>query len=131
MWREATAGAAIIVAANWFLQPLADRMDRVHGKRGRDATPADYLFEVICGRQVEAEVKAVVAQVMPRPQFQLRAVRALPARAAEQLELQADYETAVRNDRAAEDAFRTLSQQPGVTSVRWSIANEQGVDWSR
>ena len=131
MWREATAGAAIIVAANWFLQPLAGRMDRVHGKGGRDAAPADYLFEVVCGRQVEAEVKALVAQVMPRPQFQLRGVRALPAHAAEQLELQADYETTARNDAAAEDAVRTLSQQPGVTSVRWSIANEQGADWSR
>ena len=129
--KEGLSGAAIIVAANWFLQPLADRMDRVHGRGGRDGTPADYLLEVVCGRQVEAEVKAVVAQVMPRPQFQLRGVRALPAHAAEQLDLQADYETAVRNDRAAEDAVRTLSQQPGVTSAHWSIANEQGADWSR
>jgi putative Mg2+ transporter-C (MgtC) family protein len=37
----------------------------------------------------------------------------------------------VRNDQVAEDAVRTLSQQPGVTSVRWSIAHEQAADWSR
>src|SRR5215211_705357 len=29
MWREAIADAAIIIVANWFLQPLANRMDRV------------------------------------------------------------------------------------------------------
>jgi len=131
MWREAIAGAAIIVAANWFLQPLGGRMDRVHGKGGRDVTPADYQLEVVCERQVEAEVKALVAQVMPRPQFQLRGMRALPAHAAEQVELQADYGSAVRDDQVAEEAVRTLSQQPGVASVRWSIANEQGVNWSR
>jgi putative Mg2+ transporter-C (MgtC) family protein len=58
-------------------------------------------------------------------------VRALPAHAAEQVELQAEYETAVRHDDVAQDAVRTLSQQPGVTSVRWSIAHEQAADWSR
>jgi putative Mg2+ transporter-C (MgtC) family protein len=68
---------------------------------------------------------------MPRPQFQLRAVRALPAHAAEQVELQAAFETAARDDHVAEDAVRTLSQQPGVTSVRWTIAHEQAADWSK
>jgi putative Mg2+ transporter-C (MgtC) family protein len=131
MWREATAGAAIILAANWFLQPLASRMDRVHKESGRDATPADYVLEVVCGRQVEAEIKALVAQAMPRPAFQLRAVRTRPAHAAEQVELQTEFETAARHDHVVEDAVLTLSQQPGVTSVRWSIAHEQAADWSR
>jgi putative Mg2+ transporter-C (MgtC) family protein len=130
MWREAIAGATIIVTGNWFLQLLAARMDRAH-KGGRDTTPADYLLDVVCGRDVEAEIKAVLAQSMPRPAFQLRGVRALPAHAAEQMALQADYATAVRDDGAAEDAVRMLSQQPGVTSVRWSIANEPASDWSR
>ena len=131
MWREAIAGAAIIVAANWFLQPLSSRMDRMHREGGREAAPADYVLEVVCGRQVESEIKALVAQAMPRPQFQLRSVRALPVHAAEQVELQAEFETAARQDEVAEDAVRTLSQQPGVTSVRWSIANERAADWSR
>jgi putative Mg2+ transporter-C (MgtC) family protein len=126
MWRE-----AIVVAANWFLQPLASRMDRVHKLRGRDVTPADYILEVVCGRQVEGEIKALITQAMPAPAFQLRAVRALPAHAAEQVELQAEYETAARHDEVAVDAVRTLSQQAGVTSARWSIANERAADWSQ
>jgi putative Mg2+ transporter-C (MgtC) family protein len=131
MWREAIAGAVIIVTANWFLQLLAARMDRVHDKGGRDTAPADYLLDVVCGRDVHAEVKAVLTQSMPRPAFQLRGVRALPAHAAEHMELQADYATAARDDAAAEDAVRMLSQQPGVTSVRWSMANEPASDRSR
>lgn len=131
MWREAIAGAAIIVAANWFLQLLANRMDRVHGLGGRDVIPAEYVLDVVCGRQMEAEIKTLVAQAMPPPQFRLRGVRALPAHAADQMELRADYQCTARNDKAAEEAVRTLSQQPGVTSVRWNIANEQAADWSR
>ena len=130
MWREAIAGATIIVAANWFLQLLAARMDRVH-KGGRDATPADYVLEVVCGRQMETGIKAMLAQTMPHPRFRLRAVRTLPLHAADQVGLQADYATAVRDDEAAEDAVRMLSQQPGVTSVRWTIEHEPAADWSR
>jgi hypothetical protein len=61
---------------------------------------------------------------MPPPQFQLRAVRVNQAHASDQVELQAHYATAARDDHVAEVAVRTLSQ-PGVSSVRWSIANEQ------
>ncbi|KAA0085536.1 MgtC/SapB family protein [Mycolicibacterium sp. P9-64] len=131
MWREAIAGAAIVVAANWFLQPLASRMDRAHKDGVRDVAPADYVIEVECGRQVEAEIKSLIARAMPRPAFQLRAVRTRPAHAAEQVELQAEFETAARHDDDAEDAVLALSQQPGVTSVRWSIAHEQEADWSK
>ena len=131
MWREAVAGAAIIVAGNWFLQPLGNRMDRSHGEGGRDVSSAEYLLDVVCARRVETEVKAMLAQTMPRPQFQLRAVSALPTRAPDDVELRAVYATAARNDEVAEDSVRTLSQHPGVTSVRWSITNEQAADWSR
>lgn len=131
MWREAIAGAAIIVAANWFLQLLANRMDRASTKGGRDVTSAEYTLEVVCDRQVEAEVKTAIAAAMPRPQFQLVAVRAQPTFAADQSELRVDYATARRDARVAEDAIRTLSQRPGVNSARWSIADEEAADWAR
>jgi putative Mg2+ transporter-C (MgtC) family protein len=130
MWREALAGAAIVVAGNWFLQPLGARMDRAHNK-SRDATPADYIFEVVCQRQIEAEIKALVAVALPPSQFQLRALHLNRARTADAVELQAEFAAAARDDASAVDAVRTLSEQPGVTSVRWSIAHEGAADWSR
>jgi putative Mg2+ transporter-C (MgtC) family protein len=133
MWREAIAGATIVVAGNWFLQPLANRIDRRRhtSNDGREITPADYLLEVVCRRDEKAEVKAVVARVMPPPQFRLRSLSAHPMHDADQVDLQAGYETAARDDRVAEEAVRRLSQSPGVTLARWSIVDEQATDWSR
>jgi hypothetical protein len=54
-----------------------------------------------------------------------------PAHAADQVDLQAGFSTADRDDLVAEDAVRTLAQRPGVTFARWSIADEQAADWSR
>ena len=124
MWREALAGATIVVAANWFLQPLGTRMDRAHARAGRDAAPAEYRLHLVCGTAAEAEMRALVTRALPSPQFQLRALHALPVHAAGQTELRADYATDSRNDRAAEDAVRSLSQRPEVTSVRWTVSTE-------
>jgi putative Mg2+ transporter-C (MgtC) family protein len=132
MWREAIAGATVVVAGNWFLQPLANHMDRRHAKDGsREATPSDYILETVCLRAVEAEIKELLASCMPSPRFRLRSVRTHPAHAADQVDLQASFSTADRDDLVAEDAVRTLAQRPGVTSARWSIADEQAADWSR
>ena len=130
MWREAVAGATIVVAANWFLQPLGNRMDRVHGKGGRDVSRAEYRLNLVCNTRVAADMKALVASALPGPLFQLRAVHALPVHAADQTELRADFTTSARDDHLAEDAVRTLSQQPDVMLVRWSVSDEQD-GWSR
>ncbi|MDO3635981.1 MgtC/SapB family protein [Mycolicibacterium arseniciresistens] len=130
MWREAVAGAVIVVAGNWFLQPLGTRLDRMTTKGGRDVTPAEYRLSVVCGALMETEVKALVAQALPAPHFQLRAVQSLPTSTADQTEVRAEYTTAVRDDPSAENAIRALSGQAGVTSVRWSLVNEQAADWS-
>lgn len=130
MWREAVAGAVIVVAGNWFLQPLGTRLDRMTTKGGRDVTPAEYRLSVVCGATVEAEVKALTAQALSAPHFQLRAVQSLPAHTADQTEVRVEYTAAVRDDPSAEDAIRALSGHAGVTSVRWSLINEQAADWS-
>jgi putative Mg2+ transporter-C (MgtC) family protein len=132
MWREATAGAAIVVAGNWFLQPLANRIDRRRHSTGggREPAPADYVLEVLCLRELEAEVKALVASAMPTPRFQLRSVRTHPAHAAELVDLQAGYTTAARDDTITEEAVRVLSQRSGVTLARWRIADESAAQWS-
>lgn len=124
MWREAVAAAVMIVASNWVLQPLSNRMDRMHHQTGRDVTPANYTLDVVCGRDDESAVRAFLADAMPPPQFQLRTLSCLPTFSAEQVELQAEYTTAARDDHYAEDAVRALSQRPGATSVGWRLDNE-------
>lgn len=132
MWREAIAGATVIVAANWFLQPLANRMDRVHtAGRSREVAAADYLVEVMCPREAGAAVKASISTALPSPAFRLRALRTRPAHDPGHVEVEAEYSTSARDDQAAETAVRELSQHDGVTSVRWRIADEQAADWTR
>lgn len=130
MWREAVAGAAIVVAGNWFLQPLGSRMDRAHSKE-RDATPADYVLEVVCHRDVETETRALLGSALPEATFQLRAIRLNRAQGPDALELQAEFAAGARDDDSAVKAVRALSERPGVTSVRWSIAHEAAADWSK
>jgi putative Mg2+ transporter-C (MgtC) family protein len=133
MWREAIAGAIVVVTGNWFLQPLANRIDRRRHRRGasRETTPSDYVLEAVCLREVEAEIKSLLDRCMPSPGFRLRSVRTHPAHAADQLDLQATFHTADRDDQAAEEAVRALAQRPGVTFARWTIADEQAASWSQ
>ena len=132
MWREAIAGAFVIVAANWFLQPLANRMDRVHtAGRTRDVTAADYLLQAMCSREAGVDVKDSISTALPSPAFRLRALRTRPTHDPGLVEVEAEYSTAARDDLAAETVVRTLSQHDGVTSVSWRIADEQAADWTR
>jgi putative Mg2+ transporter-C (MgtC) family protein len=59
MWRESVAGAAIIIAGNGFLHPLAARMDRLHFQTGRDVPPADYVVE---GTRLENTVRVLSSE---------------------------------------------------------------------
>lgn len=131
MWREAIAGATIVVAGNWFLLPLANRMNRRRAAGGsHEATPTEYVLQVACLREAQVEIKDVIANGMPRPRFQLRSLGTHQARTADQVDLQAHFTAADRDDEVAEAAVRRLGQRPEVTFVRWSIADEQAADWS-
>jgi len=130
MWREALAGAAIVVAGNWFLQPLGARMDRAQSAR-REATPAEYVLEVVCGRSVEDDLRVRVSEALPSPAFHLRGIHLDRAQGPDSVRLQAEYLTAARDDDGVVATVRALSLQPGVTSVRWSIAHEGAADWAR
>ena len=55
-------------------------------------------------RETEADVKTLVARVMPAPQFQLRWLRALPTHGADQVDLEAGYATGVRDDHPFQSA---------------------------
>jgi putative Mg2+ transporter-C (MgtC) family protein len=106
------------------------RMDRAHSKR-RDATPAEYVLEVVCQRAVEEELRVLISEALPSKELQLRGIQVNRAQGPDTVQLQAEFATAARDDDSAVDAVRALSPRPGVTSVRWSIAHEGAADWSR
>jgi putative Mg2+ transporter-C (MgtC) family protein len=129
MWREAVAGAGIVIAANGLLHPLGARMDRARSRYGRDIPPADYLFEVICDADAESGVRAEIIQAITHPGFQLRSMRSSPIQAPDQVRVLAEITAAARDDTVLENAS-VLSTDSNVRSVRWSVANEAAVDWT-
>lgn len=130
MWREAVAGAAIIIVGNGFLHPLAVRMDRLHFRIGREMPPADYIVEVECSRDAELAVRALVVQAVSRPGFALKVLRSADTRIASEIRLHAELTAAERDDTLPEGAVGALSAEPAVRSVRWSIKHEATVDWT-
>lgn len=73
-WREAVAGAVIIIAANGFLYPLAARMDRLHSEVGREVQATDYTLEVECERNAVPDVRSMIIDVLTGPAMRLKSL---------------------------------------------------------
>jgi putative Mg2+ transporter-C (MgtC) family protein len=129
MWREAIAGAGIIIVGNTFLYPLAARMDRARSRAGREIPPADYVFEVECAGDDQARVKVLVLDALTQPGLQLTSVRSVGAAAPNEIGLRAEVSAPARYDELLENAVRVLSVDPDVRSVRWTTLHEAGVRW--
>jgi putative Mg2+ transporter-C (MgtC) family protein len=128
-WREAVAGAAIIVAGNTFLHPLAERMDRLHSEVGRDLPPVDYRVEGVCRREAADAIRASLVAAVGGG-FRLNSFSVRDTDAPDEVRLRADVATAKRDDTQVEGAVRELAAQPTVREVGWSIANEAAADWT-
>ena len=129
MWREAIAGAAMIIAVNGFLSPLAGVMDR-KSFSGREAPPAEYVFEVTCRADAEGGIRPLVLQALTHPGMQLRSLRSFPTTDPDDVLLRAELTATARDDKPLEDAVGTISLDPRVASARWTIRHEDAVRWS-
>lgn len=131
MWREAIAGAAIIITGNTFLFPLAQRMDRAGSRAGREIPSADYLFEVECRADAEARVRGLVIEALTQANFRLRSVRAMGTTNPNEIALRAELSAHARDDAVMEGTVRALSLDPAVRSVGWTALNDAAVQWGR
>lgn len=125
MWREAIAGAAIVIAGNTLLRPLADRMDRARMEAGREIPPADYAFEVECTTAAEARVRNLVIDAVGA--LQLRSLSSAGASSPNDVRLRAELSARAREDAILEDAVRSVIADPEVHSARWMTLNEAAV----
>jgi putative Mg2+ transporter-C (MgtC) family protein len=130
MWRESVAGAAIIIAGNGFLHPLAARMDRLHFQAGCEVPPADYVVEVVCRGDAESAVRALIIQAVSGPNVQLKSLRSTDTETPGFIALRAEMSAAQRDDTRLDNAVRVLSSEPAVRSVRWSIQDQAAAGWT-
>lgn len=130
LWREAIASAAIVVAVNLFLQPLAEAMDRRKHWAGRERAPVDYLVSVTCGASGEAEVRDLLLRAVRIPALRLTSMRSSPG-AADGVEMDVGLSCAARDDAVVEEATGALATDTRVRSVRWSIPEESAEGFAR
>lgn len=131
MWREAITGAAIIIAGNTFLHPLAARMDRARSKAGREVAPVEYVLEVQCAFDAEPRVRGLVINALSQADFQLKSVRSMGTTNPNEVALRAELSAPVRDDAVMEETVRALSVDAAVRSVSWTALHEEGVRWGR
>ena len=120
MWREALTGTVVIIAANGFLFPLATRMDRARLWGGRENPAADYLVEVGCSPDAEADVRAIIVTAAGRPGFQLNSLRSSSTSTPGEVDVRAELSTLTRDDADVEKSLGVVNQDPRVTSFHWS-----------
>ncbi|KHO27987.1 membrane protein [Mycolicibacterium setense] len=128
-WREATAAAGIIIVANGLLHSIGQRMDRVKSRAGRETSPADYVLDVACRADAEADVRAVILRAVAGPELQLRSLLSTATSAPDEVRLRAELSADVRDDKVLEDAVANVSLQPEIRSARWSIRDEAPASW--
>jgi len=125
MWREAIAGAAIVIAGNTLLHPLANLMDRARIEAGREIPPADYVFEVECVVGAETRVRALIIEAVSA--LQLKSLSSGGSTSPNDVRLRAELSATSRQDSVLEDAVRAISSDSDVRSARWETLNEAAV----
>jgi putative Mg2+ transporter-C (MgtC) family protein len=129
LWREAAAAAAIIITANGLLHSVGRRMDRVKSHTGREVSPAEYVLDVACRADAEAETRALILRTVTRPELTLRSLLSTAGKTPDEVRLRAELSADVRDDKALEEVVAAVSLHPEISSARWSIRDEAAADW--
>ncbi|KUI38527.1 MgtC/SapB family protein [Mycobacterium sp. GA-2829] len=124
LWREALASAVIVVAANLLLHPLAETMDRRKHWSGREHPPVNYLLTVVCRGDHDTDVRALLVQAVGDSALRLTSMRSASGGGGA-VEMTAEVSADARDDAALERVVSVLAVDARVTSVRWSIPDEE------
>lgn len=125
----AVIGCAAIVATNTLLRPLSSWVNR----RGQHSDVAgslpidsvDYLFEVVTTERGEPRVRALVLQMLDKPEFVLRSLDVRPSKSS-QVRVVAGISTGSGVDTAGlQGAVHRISLDPKVISSRWWAAEDE------
>ena len=124
LWREALASAVIVLTVNLLLHPLAEAMDRRRNWGGREHPPVHYLLTVVCREDHDTDMRDLLIRSTSDPQLQLTSLRSAP-NGVGSVEIRVGMTAAARDDAVLEKAVGVLAVDARVTSVRWSIPEEE------
>lgn len=119
MWREAIAGAAIVVFGNLFLQPLARRMDLRSGRSAAEDA-GTFTIEVMCARDAAEQVRALVGNALGSAALKVTAMSSAVRAADDETVVRADVSAGAGAEAGLEAAVSALAADPRVSAARWS-----------
>ena len=119
MWREAIAGAAIVVFGNLFLQPLARRMDLRSGRSAAE-NAFGYTVEVVCPRDSGEQVRTMLRTALRAAELKVTAMSSSVRAAADEVLVRADVSATSDVQAGVESAVDEVATNPEVRSARWS-----------
>ncbi|MFI6497705.1 MgtC/SapB family protein [Nonomuraea typhae] len=123
MYLMAIAGTVFIVMANTLMRPLGRFLDR-----RRAARRTRYRFEVRCWDDDQAHVRKLVVNALTRPELRLRSLQGQEADRRGQVMVIAIVDSLRRDENLFESATSRLSLEPSVTSVSWTVEDEDDDD---
>lgn len=120
----ALIGAITIIGTNTLLRPFSKYVNRrfsridMEAEEG-DVRQGDYMFEVATDEKNEQLIRALVLQIVDRPEYTLRSIDVRPGKPS-QVRIVASLSSKTAGDsRGLESAVRRISLEPKVTSSRW------------
>lgn len=119
MWREAIAGAVIVVFGNLFLQPLARRMDLRSG-RNSAAASFSYTIEVVGPRDAGEQVRALLRTALRAADLTVTAMSSNVRAAADELLVRADVSATSDVQTEVDTAVSSVAGDARVIAARWS-----------
>ncbi|MEU4698532.1 MgtC/SapB family protein [Nonomuraea dietziae] len=123
MYFLSVAGTLLIVGANTAMRPLGRFLDR---RRARRRTR--YRFEVRCWDDDQAHVRKLIVNALTRPELRLRSLHSHDSDLRGQVEMHALVDSLRRDENLFEGATSRLSLEPAITSVSWTVEQDDDED---
>jgi putative Mg2+ transporter-C (MgtC) family protein len=122
---EAAIAALFIVIVHLALRPVARHIDRLPVA---DELETIYRFRAVCHAADEAHIRGLVVQALATGEFHLRAAHSNDLDIGSDLvAVEAEISRYGRDDIALESAVSRLSLERSVSSVSWSVVQDEDV----
>lgn len=125
MEEMAAIGCGAIIATNTLLRPLSRMVNHRIGQDGKelistkdDEVPTDYMLEVVTTEKSEVRVRALVLQMVNRPELTLRSLNIRPGKSS-QISVLVGVSMQQGDTSGLEIAVQHMSLDPKVASSRW------------
>lgn len=116
---EAVAGAALVLAINLAVRPLARRVDAWVLAAGGETT---YLLKVVCQEKQRGDVRDEVRRrIEARKDWAVGPVKAKHSKRRKQASVTVEVTLPTRDDAAVADLEKDLELRTGVIGVEWEM----------